>query len=112
MMTLHRKMSDRLVRLNNLYQEGKYTTRGISRARYNRYLDIKARLAMLKNTFLEMRNIPPKAPLRVRLPNIVETQEHSKPPPPPPPMPPKKLWREEPEEEEEEESELVFDAQN
>ncbi len=88
-MNFHRKMSDRLVKLNNLYNEGKSVTRGISRARFNRYLDVKARLVLLKQQFLESRNAGVKPPIKIKLPNLISTQEHARPPPRPPPMPKK-----------------------
>lgn len=93
LMNLHRKMSDRLVKLNNLYNDGKSVTRGISRARYNRYLDVKGRLQLLKQQFLDLRNVPEKRPIRVKLPDLVSTEEHAKPPPRPPPMPKRPLWK-------------------
>jgi len=69
-----------------LYNEGKSVTRGISRARYNRYLDVKARLALLKQQFLDLRKAKPTEN-KIKLPDLISTQEHAQPPPRPPPMP-------------------------
>ena len=62
-MNQHRKMADRLVRLANLYEEDSLVLQGISRARYNRYYQIKSKLRLLKEEFLQIRNAehPPKA---------------------------------------------------
>jgi len=65
-MNQHRKMADRLVRLGNLYDEGRLTVRNISRARYNRYHEIKSKLRLIKEEFLLMRNVeaPPKTKVK------------------------------------------------
>jgi len=72
---MHRKMSDRLVDLKNLYSEGKYETRGISRARYNTYVETKAQLRVLKQMFIDLRKeneglSHKDTGVRVRLPSI------------------------------------------
>lgn len=61
-MNQHRKMADRLVTLGNLYDEDKLNIRKISRARYNRYYEIKAKLRLIKEEFLLMRNVEPHPP--------------------------------------------------
>lgn len=59
-------MSDRLVRMGNVYDEGKLKVRQISRARYNRYYEIKSKLRLIKEQFMTLRNVQEKPKTRVK----------------------------------------------
>lgn len=65
-MNQHRKMSDRLIRLGNITDESRLNIRGLSRARYNRYFEIKSKLRLIKEQFLTMRNVQHKKNTRVK----------------------------------------------
>lgn len=65
-MNQHRKMADRLTRLGNLYDENRLKVRGISRARYNRYYEIKSKLRLIKEQFLVMKDAPPVQKTKIR----------------------------------------------
>lgn len=65
-MNQHRKMADRLVRLGNISDEGKLNVKEISRTRYNRYHEIKSKLRLIKEQFLNLRNVQEKPKTKVR----------------------------------------------
>ncbi|ODM94568.1 Cation channel sperm-associated protein 3 [Orchesella cincta] len=66
-MNQHRKMADHLVRLGNVNDEGRFNVRGISRARYNRYYEIKSKLMLIKEQFLTARHVKPVPKCRVKV---------------------------------------------
>ncbi len=58
-------MADNLVELGKIYDSGKEDIKAIRRSRYNRYMRIKAKLALIKQEIMDLREVPDKVPLQV-----------------------------------------------
>jgi cation channel sperm-associated protein 3 len=67
LMNLHREMADNMQEILQLYGENKVVYEPITRVRYNRYLKIKAKLALLKQEILRSRGNTGDAPVKVKL---------------------------------------------
>ena len=78
-MNLHREMINNLVDLGKIYNSGKADVKVIRRSRYNRYMKIKAKLALIKQEILDLRKAPPKRRLVVTF-NFGDDDNTSKPP--------------------------------
>lgn len=82
-MNLHRQVADNLLEIYELYHRTKPRIKPIRRARYNRCLRLKAKLALLKTELYqsalqkseELRTKDGRTKLRVRLSRQEETNE-------------------------------------
>jgi len=80
-MTLYRRLTDRLGKFYLAQEEGRMQIQEACRGRVNRYLDVKSKLALIKELMLDLRKEgpPKKRKLKIRLPpNDTEGKDHEK----------------------------------
>lgn len=68
LMNLHREMADNMLEVHRYYRGNHLQFDTIRRGRYNRYLRIKAKLALIRDEILHIRPDKGEIPIRVRLP--------------------------------------------